>query len=249
MEKIGVFIIDNNSVFREGLTQRFTQTEDIEVVGGSSIIVDAVELVVDFSPEIVVVDIGLPLLSGLNVGRQITRRSPGISMVVLTPYDDDEHLFQAIKSGAASYLTKDATVDELASAIRRIHQGERIINETVLTRPQVAERVLRQFQDLSLMGIAVETLTAPLTARELQILGYVARGYPNKQVANKLGISEQTIKNYMSSILRKLDANDRTQAVVMAMQHGWISARVGELSQPIATGEIKAGHHSIEQVT
>jgi len=238
MEKIGVFVIDNNTIFREGLRQSLSRTEDIEVLGDTDVGDEALELVMSFSPEIALVDIGVPLLNGLNLARQITQRSPGISIVVLTPYDDDEHLFQAVKSGAASYLSKDTSADELASVIRRIHRGEHIINETVLARPKVAERVLKQFQDLSLMGTAIETLSAPLTSRELEILSYVAHGYINKQVAHKLGISEQTIKNHVSSILRKLDANDRTQAVVLALRYGWISSQV---NQPLESATSEAG--------
>ena len=238
MEKIGVFVIDNNTIFREGLRQSLSRTEDIEVLGDTDVGDEALELVMSFSPEIALVDIGVPLLNGLNLARQITQRSPGISIVVLTPYDDDEHLFQAVKSGAASYLSKDTSADELASVVRRIHRGEHIINETVLARPKVAERVLKQFQDLSLMGTAIETLSAPLTSRELEILSYVAHGYINKQVAHKLGISEQTIKNHVSSILRKLDANDRTQAVVLALRYGWISSQV---NQPLESATSEAG--------
>jgi len=231
MEKIEVFVIDNNSLFREGLRQALNQIEDIEVVGECSINDEALELIASFSPEIVLLDIGLPLLTGLKLGRRITQRSPGISVIVLTPYEDDEQLFQATKSGAVCYLSKDADVDEIALAIRRVHQGEHIITETVLTRPRVAERMLKQFQSLSLVGVAMETLAAPLTPRELEVISYVARGYINKQIAHKLSISEQTIKNHMSSVLRKLDANDRTQAVVLAMHYGWISLEVKEPSE------------------
>ena len=228
MEKIGVFVVDNNTIFREGLRQSFASIEDITVVGETDIDEEALELITSFSPEIVLLDIGIPLLTGLNLARQITQHSPGISIVVLAPYDNDEYLFQAVKSGAANYLTKDATADELASTIRRLHHGELVISDKVLTRPKVAERVLKQFQDLSLMGVAMEALTAPLTPRELEVLSYVAHGYINKQIAHKLGISEQTIKNHMSSILSKLDANDRTQAVVLAMHYGWISPQPSE---------------------
>ncbi len=226
MQEIAVFVIDNNTIFRNGISQIFASIEDIEVVGESKIDEEALELVMNLSPEVVLLDIGAPLLTGLNLSRQITQNSPGISIAVLAPYDNDEFLFQAVKSGAASYLTKDVTAEELVSTIRRLHQGELIISEQVLTRPKVAERVLKQFQDLSLMGVAMEALTAPLTSRELEVLSYVARGFINKEVAYKLCVSEPTVKNHMSSILRKLDANDRTQAVVMAMHYGWISTRV-----------------------
>ena len=227
-------MIDNNSLFREGLRQALNQIDDIEVVDECGIDDEALELIASFSPEIVLLDIGLPLLTGLNLGRRITQRFPGISVVALTSYEDDEQLFQATKSGAVCYLSKDATADEIAQAIKRIHRGEHIITETVLTRPRVVERVLKQFQSLSLMGAAMETLAAPLTPRELEVLSYVARGYINKQIAHKLSISEQTIKNHMSSVLRKLDANDRTQAVVLAMHYGWISLEVKEPSEQTA---------------
>lgn len=232
MEKIKVFVIDSDAIYREGLRQVLSRTEDIEVIGESEINEEAPELVTDFSPAIVLVDIGLPLLSGLSLVRQITQRSPVTSVVTMAPYDDDEYLFQAIKSGAADYLTKNATADELTSAIRKIHRGEHNINVAVLARPRVAERVLKQFQSLSLMGKAMDTLGATLSPRELETLNYAAQGYINKQIAYKLGISEQTVKNHMSSILRKLDANDRTQAVVLAMHYGWISPKIVKPPEP-----------------
>jgi len=240
MERIQVFVVDGNTLFRDGLRQALNRTEDIEVVGESDISDEALALITSFSPEIVLLDIGLPLLTGLNLGRQITQRLPASSLVILAAYDDDEQFFQAIKSGAAGYLSKNATADELASAIRKIHSGEHIINDMVLARPKVAERVLKQFQDISLNGVAMETLATPLSPRELEILGYVARGYLNKQIAHKLGISEQTIKNHMTSTLRKLDANDRTQAVVMAMHYGWISSRVIEPTTPIPNNKARS---------
>jgi len=238
MEKIRVFAISNNALFRQGLRQAISQSEDIEIVSESDLSDKALEIVMSFSPEIVLLDIGLPLLTGLHLGRQITQRSPAISIIILAPYNiDDAQLFQAIKSGAAGYLTMDVSAEEIASAIRRIHQGEYIINELVLSRPRVAENVLRQFQDFTLMGGAMETLATPLTARELEVLGYAARGYINKQIAHQLGVSEQTIKNHMTSILRKLDANDRTQAVVLALHYGWISPQVTQPSEsPINNG-------------
>lgn len=250
MEKIRAFLISNNTLFRQGLRQglrqAINQTEDIEVASESGISEEAVEVVLSFSPEIVLLDIGLPLLTGLNLGRQITQRSPAISVIILAPYDiDDAQLFQAIKSGAAGYLTMDATGAEITSAIRRIHQGEYIINELVLSRPKVAEKVLKQFQDFAVMGGAMETLVTPLTARELEVLGYAARGYMNKQIAYQLGVSEQTIKNHMTSILRKLDANDRTQAVVLALHYGWISPPVTRPPEsPVSNGTRISPHPS-----
>ncbi len=246
MEKIRVFLVSNNILFRQGLRQAISESEDVEVISESDISEEAVEVVLSFSPEVVLLDIGLPLLTGLNLGRQITQRSPAISVIILAPYDvDDAQLFQAIKSGAAGYLTMDVSAAEITSAIRRIHQGEYIINELVLTRPKVAEKVLKQFQDFAVMGGAMETLATPLTPRELEVLGYAARGYMNKQIAYQLGVSEQTIKNHMTSILRKLDANDRTQAVVLALHYGWISPQVKQLSESQASNGTRTSPDSI----
>ncbi|MDD5289533.1 MAG: response regulator transcription factor [Dehalococcoidales bacterium] len=237
MDKTQVFVIDNNSLFRKGLKQAFSEVDDIELIGESALDNKALDMVADFSPEIALVDIGMPLLTGLDLARQMTRHSPALAVVILTPFEDDEQLFQTVKSGAIAYLPKDASAEDIISIVRRIHRGERPINEIVLDRPHVAEKVLKQFQDISLMGRAMETLATPLTPRELEILSYVAQGYMNKQVAYKLSISEQTIKNHLTSILRKLDANDRTQAVVMAMHYGWIPSRV---EKPLQNVEVKA---------
>ncbi|MFH0942503.1 MAG: response regulator transcription factor [Chloroflexota bacterium] len=239
MDKIQVFLVDNNSLFRKGLKQAFTEVDDIELAGEAELDSRAPEMVADLSPEVVLVDIGLPLFIGLDLARQITRHSPAIAVVVLTPYEDDEQLFQTVKSGAIGYLSKEAKAEDIISMVRRIRRGERPINEIVLDRPHVAEKVLKQFQDISLLGRAMETLATPLTPRELEILSYVAQGYMNKQVAYKLSISEQTIKNHITSILRKLDANDRTQAVVMAMHYGWIPSRV---EKPLQNIDFKTAH-------
>jgi len=143
-------------------------------------------------------------------------------VIALASNPDDDQLFQAIKGGIVAYLSKDVSAEELAGAIGRITQGERPINESLLIRPKVAEQVLRRFQDMSLMG-TMETVATPLSPRETEILKLVAEGNANKRIAYTLKISEQTIKNHITSILRKLNANDRTHAVVTAIRQGWIS--------------------------
>lgn len=239
MDKIQVFVVDNNHLFRQGLKHSHREVDDIEIIGDASLDNKVLEIVADFSPEVALIDIGMPLLSGLDLARQITRRSPAIGVVIMTAYEDDEQLFQAVKSGAVGYISKEASAEDFSAIVRKIHGGERPINEIVLNRPRVAEKVLKQFQDISLMGRAMETLATPLTPRELEILSYVAQGYMNKQVAHKLSISEQTIKNHVTSIMRKMDANDRTQAVVMAMHYGWIPSHVEKPPQSI---DLKPAH-------
>lgn len=226
MENITVFIVDKQTLYCQGIRQALSTCNDIQVVGECAPGSEAVGLVEAFMPNVVLLDVDLPLLRGLDLGRQITTRCPNVSVIALTSSPNDEQLFQAVKTGVVAYVTKDISPDELASAIRRISKGERPINDSLLNRPRVAEQVLRQFQDLTLMGKAMETLATPLTPRETETLKYVAEGYSNKQIAHVLGISEQTIKNHVTSILNKLDANDRTHAVVLAMRQGWID--IGE---------------------
>jgi DNA-binding NarL/FixJ family response regulator len=158
----------------------------------------------------------------LKLARRIKQRLPNIGVVVLTSNPDDAQLFQALKAQAVAYLSKEVTADELVDIIRRVARGEHPINENLTTRPKLAEQVLQQFQELSWRSEA-EGFIAPLTPREKEILNYIAQGYLNKQIAAELEISEQTIKNHVTSILRKLNANARTEAVVVAIKQGLIS--------------------------
>jgi len=223
-ESIGVFLVDSNNIFRQGVRLALVDKKNIEVIGEADITdKDIIEIIEQLAPRVALIDVNMPLFNGLDLTRQITQRSPQTLVIVLTPYEDENQLFQAIKAGAVAYFSKNVDAEELANIIRRVSSGEHIITENVLAKPRIAERVLKQFQDLSLAGVAMESLAAPLTARELEVLTYVARGYGNKRIAYTLNISEQTIKNHITSILRKLDANDRTHAVVLAMRHGWIS--------------------------
>jgi DNA-binding NarL/FixJ family response regulator len=173
-------------------------------------------------PDVVLIDINMPQMNGLEVTRIIRRRHPQTGVVVLTMHEDDEQLFHAIRVGAAAYCTKDAQQEEIVKLIRRVARGEYLINENVLQRPFVASRVLDQFRELSQMEGGAEGVFSPLTPREVEILDCVAQGNSNKEIARILSISDQTVKNHITSILRKLAVNDRTQAVIYALRHGWI---------------------------
>ena len=173
-------------------------------------------------PDVALVDIDAPADSGLKLARKIRQRLTSVGVVVLTSNADDAQLFQALKAQAGAYLSKEVSADELINTIRRVANGEHPINETVTARPKLAEQVLQQFQELTWRSEA-EGFISPLTPREKEILNYIARGYLNKQIAAELDISEQTIKNHVTSILRKLNANARTEAVVVAIKQGLIS--------------------------
>jgi two-component system response regulator DegU len=225
VNKITIMIIDKQAFFRAGMRQALSQQSDFKILD-CDLDQEPLELIEADSPDAVLLDIDFPTLSGLELSRKIARRYPNTRVVMLSPNHNDEELFEVIKTGAVAYLNKNTTVEELVSIIRRACGGEYPINDSLVARPKVAEHVLKQFQDIVSMGKTMETLTAPLTHREAQILNYVAEGNSNKQIARILEISEQTIKNHVSSILRKLNANDRAHAVALAIRNGWISAEV-----------------------
>jgi DNA-binding NarL/FixJ family response regulator len=160
--------------------------------------------------------------AGLNLARKIKQHAPSIAIVVLASNPSDEQLFEVLKGQAASYLSKETTEEHLIDTVRKVARGEHPINESLTSRPKVAEQVLLQFQELSRRTEA-EAFISPLTPREMEILKYIGLGLLNKQIAAQLGISEQTIKNHVTSILRKLNANARTEAVVLALRQGLIT--------------------------
>jgi len=221
--KIYVLLVDREAIFRAGLRQILSEEGDIEVIAECELSKDVIELIEASICNVALVDIDLPSLGGIDLARQISRRSPSTRVIVMSATPDEEQLFQAIKVGAGAYLGKAVSPKELTETIRNVNNGDYPINDSVLKKPSVAERVLRQFQDLSLLAEGMENVAIPLTSREMEILNHISTGHSNKQVAGMLHLSEQTVKNHVTSILRKLNANDRTHAVVLAMRHGWIA--------------------------
>ena len=220
--KIQVFILSQQFLLRQGIEHSLSSVEDIEISGAADLNGGALSTIDTMPPDVALVDIDAPSNNGLTLARKIKQRSPNIGVIVLTSNASDAQLFQALKAQAAAYLEKEVTAEQLVDTIRRVARGEHPINEGLTTRPKVAEQVLQQFQELS-QRYEAEAFISPLTARETEILDYIAQGYLNKQIAIKLGISEQTIKNHVTSILRKLNANARTDAVVVAIKQGLIS--------------------------
>jgi len=199
-----------------------SSVEDIETISAAEFN-DGVPFAIDeLPPDVVILDIDAPSDNGLGLASYIRQRLPSIGIIMLTSNLDDTQLFNALKAQAAACMNKDITADQLIDTIRRVARGEHPINEGLTARPKVAEQVLHQFQELS-QQYEAEAFISPLTTRETEILNYIAQGYLNKQIAITLGISEQTIKNHVTSILRKLNANARTDAVVLAIKQGLIS--------------------------
>lgn len=222
VEKTQVLIISQQSLFRHGIQHSLSNQPDIVVIGTSDINDDVLTTIDNNPPDVALMDIDGSPETGLALARKIKTHSPSIAIVVLASNPSDEQLFEVLKGQAASYLSKETTADNLLETIRRVAHGEHPINESLTTRPKVAEQVLLQFQELSRRTEA-ESFISPLTPREMEILKYIGQGYLNKQIAVELGISEQTIKNHVTSILRKLNANARTEAVVLALRQGLIT--------------------------
>ena len=220
MDKIKVVIIDEQPFFRAGVRQVLSQQSDFEILDCAPD-QNTLGLIEANLPDVALLGSDLATPSGLELGRRITRYYPNTKVIVLSPDPNDEELFEVIKTAAVACLSKSSSAEELTGIIRRACNGEYPINESLIARPTIARHVLNQFQH---MRRTMEAVAAPLTPRETQILNHIADGNSNKQIASILGISEQTIKNHISSILRKLNANDRAHAVVLAIRHGWISA-------------------------
>lgn len=219
--KIQVFVISQQSLFQQGVEHSLAGVEDIVISGATGISEQVLTVIDNLPPDVALVDLDGPADSGLELARKIKQRSPSIGVIMITSHPDDNQLFKALKAQAVAYLSKEVTADQLVEVIRRVAKGEHPINESLVTRPKVAEHVLQQFQELSWRSEA-ESVISPLTPRETEILKYIGQGFLNKQIAAELGISEQTIKNHVTSILRKLNANARTEAVVVAIKQGLI---------------------------
>jgi len=221
-KKISVLIVSQQTLFRQGVELALSSVKDIESYSAADLN-NGISFALDESPpDVAIVDIDGPSDSGLALARRMKQRLPNIGVIMLTSNPNDAQLFQVLKAQASDYLSKEITNIHLLDSIRRVAGGEHIINESLITHPNVADQVLQQFQELSSRS-ETEDLVSPLTTREMEILKNMGQGYLNKQIALRLGISEQTIKNHVTSILRKLNANARTEAVVVGIKQGLIS--------------------------
>lgn len=228
MDVTTVVVIDHQPLFRAGVRHALERDAGAGACAVVSEVGDGatgVQRAMAYEPSVVVLTVEPGGLAGLETIRALKRAVPGVAVVVLTGRADAETLFYAIRSGAAAYLTKDVDPATLADAVRQVARGRYLINDSLLSAPAAASRVLDSFRDLGAgADRAIEQLYMPISAREVEVLECIAGGQRNKEIARSLGISNQTVKNHIGAILRKLAVNDRTQAVVHALRHGWIDA-------------------------
>ena len=217
-----ILVVDDHALFRMGIANILGHEPDFEIVAEADDARSAMDASFATNPDVILMDLSLPAPGGIETTQRVKRELPSAAIVVLSTEEDEDALFDAIKAGAAAFILKDIAPEDLVMIIRRVVAGEYLINDKVFSRPAVASRVLKEFRELAVYGQEAAPIFAPLSPREVEILDNIAQGMTNKQVAYALSISEQTVKNHMSSILRKLSVNDRTQAVVYAMRQGWI---------------------------
>jgi DNA-binding NarL/FixJ family response regulator len=223
MHRISVMLVDDHPVFRQGLRRVLEGEDDLDVVAEVEDGEEALQLALQIVPDVMLLDINLPRMNGLQVARALKDTVLDINIIMLTAYHDDQQVFHAIRAGASAYFPKDVSPRRLIEAIRLVYQGSYVIEDRVLEKPQVGAWLLEQFEGTE--GDASDdlgSLLVPLSPREMEILQFIAHGKSNKEIAYDLGISRQTVKNHMTSILRKLAVNDRTQAAIYALRRGWI---------------------------
>ncbi len=208
MEKIGVLIVDDHRVVRQGLRDFLELQDDIEIVGEAASGEEGVKIARDTLPDVVLQDLVLPGIDGIEATRQIKAVSPSTRVIVLTSFADGDKVFPAIKAGAISYLLKDVQPEELARAIRAAQRNEAVLH------PEVASKLMKEFN----APRPPENQVEQLTEREMDVLRLIARGKSNKEIADALIISEKTVKTHVSNILSKLHLADRTQAAIYALR-------------------------------
>lgn len=222
-DMVRVLIVENEPLYRRGLVGCLSMDDGIDLVGSAGTVEEGYKLADENSPDVAIVGTTMPGAPGLALATEMRRRFPALATVVVAASETDDELFSAIRAGASAYCGKDVPEDELISLIKRAATGEYVINEQLLDKPYVAARVLEQFRSNSINDQASASPFAPLTERELEILRKVSDGMTNAEIGFALGISAQTVKNHVTSILRKLAVNDRTQAVVTALRRGWLT--------------------------
>jgi DNA-binding NarL/FixJ family response regulator len=226
-DTIRVLIVAKEQLTRRGLAACLEADPTVQVIGSAATAEEGYRLADEHLPEVVLVGTTLADAPGLTAATEFRRRFPALATIVIAAQESDDELFAAIRAGAAAYCGQDIEEDKLISIIKRAATGEYVINEQLLNKPYVAARVLEQFRSATVSDLAPSSAFAPLTERELEILRKVSDGLTNAEIGYALGISAQTVKNHVTSILRKLAVNDRTQAVVTALKRGWLSIDEG----------------------
>jgi two-component system response regulator DegU len=232
-QKISILLVDDHKLFREGVKRILEMEDHFQIVGEASDGEEACQMAADFQPDVILMDINMPKMTGVQATQRIKERAPESRIIILSIHDDENYVYKSLRSGAAGYLLKEMDSDALIEAINSVARGEAYIH------PKVTGKLITEFRRLSNMehshdenvllsdvselgGSDKESNILALTPREREVLQLMAEGKSNRMIGEELFISEKTVKNHVSSILQKLDVQDRTQAVVMSIKNGWV---------------------------
>ncbi len=216
MEKIKILLAEDHKVVREGTRRLLESQSDLEVVGEASDGVEAVELAKKLKPEIIIMDVSMPRLNGIEATKQIKAIYPNIAILVLTGYDDDEYVFALLEAGAAGYLLKESSGDELIDAIRQVMTGEPVLH------PRIMKKVLNRLRS-PVEGQPTQTTGDVLSDRETEVLRLAAKGMSNMEIADSLTLSVRTVQTHLRSIFNKLGVGSRSEAIVYGLKKGWLT--------------------------
>ena len=220
---IRILVADDQTLIRQGIRLLLEIEPDIRVVGQAGSGKEALEQVASLHPDVVLMDVRMPEMDGVAATRELSERFPEVPVIILTTFEDDETVFEAISAGARGYLLKDISSDEMAQAVRKVVAGEALI------QPKITRKVLAEFSRLASgtekhpAAPETQVLENPLTERELEVLKALAHGLSNREIAGQLVITEGTVKNHVSNLIDKLGVRDRTQAVLKAQELGLLS--------------------------
>ena len=217
MEKIRIVLVEDHVLVREGTKDILDRQPDFQVIAEAGDGEEAINLVSELCPDMVIMDIELPKINGIEATKIIKASNPEISILVLTAYDNDQYIFALLEAGAAGYLLKDASTSELIQSIRAISAGELVLH------PIIARKVINHFANHRISRYVNERdISDPLTKREMEVLKLASKGMTNKKIAKDLFISTRTVQVHLSNIFGKLEVGSRTEAVLLALHKGWL---------------------------
>jgi DNA-binding NarL/FixJ family response regulator len=225
MKKISILVVDDHPLFRQGVVDSLSLEDDMMVVGQAASGEEGLELVRELNPQITLMDINLPGMNGQQITHLVVHEKLATRVLLLTGYDDSEQAVHAALAGAAGYLAKDIEPLNLLKAIRNVADGKYVFGSRVFIRRELEDWLAGQTEGARRSYSEPGNPFHPLSDREMEVLTCVVRGMSNKEIANILEISHQTVKNHVTSILRKFGVDDRTQAVIYALKRGWVTLK------------------------